>query len=203
MVAQESNKLASHNTWSYLKPKRFWMRPFSFMARCQEVDVRQQWLAGARCFDLRVRFDKKGNPYICHGLMRYKGDVFKLLEELNDYAQEKHEVAYVRVMLEDNMFCDVEYQEAMYYPFCSKVERAASFTHIKFFGGWTKMGWRDRLIYNFGGGEPSIVEKHSSVCGNYFFSALYPKAYAKKNNEQNKASSVDPHWLMIDFMNIG
>lgn len=195
-------KLASHNSWTYLKPKRFFMRPFAFMARCQEVDIRQQWLEGVRLFDLRVRFDKYGEPYICHGLMRYKGDVHTLLKELNDYAQEKHEVAYVRVMLEDGPMWDVEYQESQFYPFCLRVVRDMAYTHIVFFGGWTKLGWRDRTIYKFDCTEPSIVETHSSVCGDYFFSALYPRAYAKKHNASDRQRNVEPHWHMIDFVDL-
>lgn len=197
------NKLASHNTWSYLKPKRWWMRPFSFMARCQKADIRRQWTEGVRCFDLRVRFDSDGEPFLCHGLMRYEGDVNTMLYELNTYASEAHEMALVRVMLEDNILSDVGFQESQYAYFCHRIETAPLFTHLRFFGGWTKAGWRDRIIYEFSGIEPSIVEKHSSVCGDYFFSALYPKAYAKKHNEEARKMDFSPHFLMIDFVEIG
>jgi hypothetical protein len=28
-------KIASHNSFTYLRPRRWYMRPFAFMARCQ------------------------------------------------------------------------------------------------------------------------------------------------------------------------
>ena len=35
--------LGSHNSWSYLPPKHWWMWPFHFMAKCQRVDIREQY----------------------------------------------------------------------------------------------------------------------------------------------------------------
>ena len=51
--------LGSHNSWSYLPPKHWWMWPIHFMAKCQRVDIREQYEKyGVRCFDLRVRWKK-------------------------------------------------------------------------------------------------------------------------------------------------
>ena len=51
--------LGSHNSWSYLPPKHWWMWSFHFMAKCQRVDIREQYEKyGVRCFDLRVRWKK-------------------------------------------------------------------------------------------------------------------------------------------------
>ena len=35
--------IGSHNSWSYLPPKHWWMRPFAFMARCQSCDIQAQY----------------------------------------------------------------------------------------------------------------------------------------------------------------
>ena len=35
--------LQAHNSWSYLKPKVWWLRPFAFMARCQSKDIFEQY----------------------------------------------------------------------------------------------------------------------------------------------------------------
>nr|DAH01868.1 MAG TPA: hypothetical protein [Crassvirales sp.] len=32
-------KLGTHNSMSYLKPKRWWMRPFHFIAKCQSRHI--------------------------------------------------------------------------------------------------------------------------------------------------------------------
>ena len=73
----------SHNSWSFLKPKHWWLRPFAFTARCQNIDIEKQYLLyDVRCFDLRINFDKKGELYICHGPLRYKYTEDDLIKDL-------------------------------------------------------------------------------------------------------------------------
>lgn len=55
-------KLASHNTVTYPTIKQWYLRPFTFMARCQSRSHIEQYKRGARFFDIRVRFDKNGQP---------------------------------------------------------------------------------------------------------------------------------------------
>jgi len=46
--------LGSHNSWSYLPPKKWYMKPFRFTAQCQDWDIKTQYEHGVRCFDLRL-----------------------------------------------------------------------------------------------------------------------------------------------------
>lgn len=64
--------IGTHNTMSYLPPKRWWMRPLRVFARCQRKSLAEQIAAGVRVFDLRVYRD---NGYWCfaHGLVKFKG----------------------------------------------------------------------------------------------------------------------------------
>ena len=64
--------LGSHNTMSYLPPKHWWMKPFRFMAQCQRENYVEQYLDGARFFDLRVWFDDAGGIVFKHGLIKFK-----------------------------------------------------------------------------------------------------------------------------------
>ena len=36
-------KLASHNTLSYLSPRKFYLKPFKFIARCQSKTIEEQY----------------------------------------------------------------------------------------------------------------------------------------------------------------
>ena len=75
--------LGSHNSWSYLPPRRWWMRPIAFMAKCQRVDIRTQYERyGVRCFDLRVRFNKYGLGIVAHGIVEYCFTASKIYEDL-------------------------------------------------------------------------------------------------------------------------
>lgn len=53
--------LASHNTFTYLTPKKWWMRLINFAARCQSNDIDTQYSHGARFFDIRIKNIHKDN----------------------------------------------------------------------------------------------------------------------------------------------
>ena len=63
----------THNSMSYLPPLHWWgwlMIPF---ARCQNKTIDEQLAAGARCFDLRVAFDRHDMAHFRHGWCRFGG----------------------------------------------------------------------------------------------------------------------------------
>ena len=94
--------IGSHNSLSYLRPKKWWMRPFHFMARCQDIDFVDQYILGARVFDLRISFDRKhfGKVQVRHGSMEF--DVPMSLLNLFYYYLNSAGDCYLRVILEFN-----------------------------------------------------------------------------------------------------
>ena len=92
----------SHNTMSYLPPWKWYLRPFAVWAKCQQKILKDQMAAGVRYYDLRVRFDKEGVPYFCHGAMRYRcsDDVRDIVRELAEWSAEISDRIYIRVLLE-------------------------------------------------------------------------------------------------------
>lgn len=62
----------SHNTMSYLPVRQWWLRPFRAWGRCQRLNLRDQWKAGVRHFDLRIKFDDDGTARFGHGLLTYR-----------------------------------------------------------------------------------------------------------------------------------
>lgn len=196
-------KLASHNSFSYLPVRRWWMWPFAWMAKCQRRDITYQFLNGVRMIDLRVRF-RNGEPVICHGIIEYKltnGQLYDILDCL-DYTGN-----YVRVVLETRK--SDKNQEAGFYFFCKRLED--TFTHIKFFGGNNRADWLcQNPIYEFSTPMPDIEHKYSSTTSLFpdkkdmwrYIDDLCPWLYAKLNNHKNIAASKDHDWLMIDFVDI-
>ena len=83
--------LGSHNTWSYLKPRKWWQKLLRFTAQCQREDLTMQYVRhDVRCFDLRLRFDDNGNAQIVHGLIEYDytpAEIEHDLYNLNDSAE--------------------------------------------------------------------------------------------------------------------
>lgn len=76
-------KIATHNSATRKKGKgllSWFATPF---ARCQSKSIKEQYDAGCRWFDIRVKQDTKydGQFYVCHGVS-YKGSKNKIAEEL-------------------------------------------------------------------------------------------------------------------------
>ena len=186
-------KIISHNTWSFLKPRRLIMRPFAWLARCQDKsDIDQYAICDG--FDLRVRFDEYGTPHFAHGLIEYQGDVDKTLDTLSIMC---HKPFLVRVLLETTPFmckAEMEEQKSMFYFFCLHIQNAHP--TITFFGGWPRNEW-GRKVYNFGD-EPDYSEKHASVSGNKL-NILNLKRWARENNKASIVNCED-EYIMLDFI---
>lgn len=203
MSQSPSILLASHNSFSYLRPRHWWMRLFFWMARCQKVDIAQQELLGVRMYDLRVRFDHNKKPVICHGLMQYEAiDLDSWLGLMN--RTKDH---YMRVVLETKS--PNQKQEIEFILFCGTLEH--KYPNIKFFGGNNRTDWScQNPIYDFKQKLPQIDHKYSSTT-TLFPNApawltriddLYPYLYARLHNKQNYANPTPNRWLMLDFVNL-
>ncbi len=62
--------IGSHNTMSYLKPTKWWMRLFNKWAKCQELTFEEQFNYGVRYFDIRLKL-VDGCWHFCHNLIDY------------------------------------------------------------------------------------------------------------------------------------
>lgn len=201
-------RLASHNTFTYLQPRRWWMRPFAFMARCQRVSWTAQVFGGVRLFDLRVRFaDKNGSPVICHGLMEYEGRVYDLLQAMNNSAYNLGEPFFVRVVLESKN--PTERDIRLFEGFCAVITNL--YPRLRFFGGNDRSDWScAHPHYNFKTPLQDLDDKYSSTTTLFpkglkwlrFLDDLCPVLYARLHNRANIKRGTTHDWLFIDFVDI-
>ena len=194
--------LGSHNTMSFLRPKYFWLRPFRFMARCQNKHLISQYYLGARLFDMRLVFDKHGKPHFAHGLMTYKTDTDRFVPAvfswLNDMAD--GDTIWVRVINERNKNKD------KFISYCKRLQH--DYPCVKFFGGINKKDWKQ--IYDFGYGSPTFVDKYASQNNDIFgrgtgwhWDDIWPWIYARLHNKKwIEKFAKAPGYLMIDFIGI-
>lgn len=186
-------KLGTHNSMSYLTPKKWWMRPFHFIAKCQSKPIDQQYKLGAKMFDLRVAYTKDGEAEFRHGAMAFKGNVEEVLQYLNSLTRS----SYIRLILEVSKGTKYrEQQEKLFINDCRKWEE--TYTHLKFFCGRRKYDWVQ--LYKFKIDDIEIIQKISSMTGTVlddWFPLLYATFYNKKNLEKYKDSN---EWLLIDFI---
>lgn len=188
-------KLGSHNSWSYLKPKYWWLSPFNFIAKCQNISIYDQHkIYGVECFDLRVRFDKHGNVQLCHGFMTYKTDGIELGRNLSYINSVKGEV---RVILDTRTFYQHNHSYPYFRQFCADLVYA--YPDIKFWCGKNLYNWQVdfHFVYN-----PTCKEDYASVSKNKWINQFYPLPYAKQYNHEILSKEYKEDILLIDFVNI-
>ena len=192
--------LGSHNSWSYLKPQKWWMRLLSFTAKCQCKTIEEQYEKyGVRCFDLRLRYIN-GEAYVVHNDFVYGkfwGEISQTLQWLND----KRDVA-IRVI--HDVRTKSKYKPLSVKLFkddCKRLEE--EYPNILFWNG--KNLYNLEYDYNF---EyfPKCIEKYSSVCPPRILDDWLPFLYATIKNKwiyrRYKLDNTYTSILLIDFVNI-
>lgn len=121
------------------------MRLFSWIYKCQNKDIKEQYDKGCRCFDLRVRW--KNNKWIfAHGLYEtYEHTLQEILNKLNGWGIMNNEHIYIRLILEINWHN--ENQETKFIELCKKC-LAECYRNLIFFEARRKYDWNQ--LYNFG-----------------------------------------------------
>ena len=200
--------IGSHNSWSYLRPRKWWMRLIAFAARCQRVDIRTQYLKyGVRCFDLRVRYDgirmvlgmKYVNTRVAHGIVEYDIDVKSLCRDL-EWLDKKGD-CYLRVIHEARNEKQKEQSDkGIFQTDCYHMFK--KYPHTKFWCGRNLYDWK--VDYQFEGEEPTCEETYGSVVpGKKWMYGWWPWLYAVTHNKQVKAKGTDKDILLIDYVNLG
>lgn len=188
--------LGSHNSWSYLTPKKWWAKLIRFTAKCQKYDIRTQYeVYGARCFDFRIKFIK-GKLVVAHGPVEYKYDIDRLIEDL-EYLNEKGDV-WLRILHE--VRTKKEYTEENIKRFksaCADIE--AMCPNLKCWCGRNLYNWEVDYEFKY---NPSCEELYSSVCPPKLLDDWIPILYAKRYNKANIANGTDKDIMLIDFVNI-
>lgn len=205
--------LASHNSFSYAKPYKWWMYLFIPWARCQNKTIEQQYNSGVRYFDIRVRFNNKGNPNYVHNFIRFKGnpinELLKLPNKENIYVRIILDVRKEPKSLEESINLRtvfINYLHTIQKVFWEAQDTFNDKIYIdKAIVYWQ---WNMPLIDL----EYNIIELHSSVKKNWypFFPKfkLYPyilgtKLFSKlfkKEIEHNKTNIQNQDVYMIDYV---
>ena len=187
--------LGSHNSWSYLPPKDWWLWPLAFTARCQSVDIKTQYALGVRCFDLRIIY-RDGSLCVAHGPVVYAITPEELTEQLQ-WLNDKGD-CYVRTIHEVR-HKDQYTQAAIdsFRSFCDAVKEL--YPCIRFWCGRNLFNWK--ADYDFGP-EPSCEEVYASVCSPSLVDDWWPWLFAKTHNRLALAADTKKDILLIDFVDI-
>lgn len=185
---QETPIIGTHNSMTFLPPEHWYgwfMIPF---ARCQRKTIEEQWYDGARCFDLRIRFTKQGEPYFAHGLYEctHKVKFIDVLTQLDKLILRDGQRAFVRLILEDP---DKQNHNVVYFKaFCQAWETHQAFhtvnKWIHFFGGNRKGDWAQIVEFDY---KPNLTQYVGSMMEDArWYEKIMPFAYAWRRNKKNK-----------------
>lgn len=178
--------LGSHNTMSYLPVRRWWMKPFAWVARCQSKDICEQYDSGVRLFDLRVGFTRNGKLHFRHGLIGYKGSVADALRLLCSWGD-----TTVRIILEERSSdWDSFFRNFVNYV----VIWEGLYPNIKFVAGVRKHGWVQ--LCDLPQIESDMLQWCASMQGGKL-SALCPWLWAKHHAEVPQSNKK---YLLKDFV---
>lgn len=188
--------LGSHNSWTFVKPLKWWMRILNFTAKCQDKNIIEQYEAGVRCFDLRLlpSTDSFYNE-LTHNRIRYKYRHYKLYDDLH-YLNDKKD-CYIRILFDArNKEQSTDYGKDKFTLYCRCLE--ANFTDIKFFGGNSL--YDGETLYKFKTPTPTIEGAYGSARKPNSIYAIFPKLYAKFFNKKELNKGTDKNILMIDYV---
>lgn len=187
--------IGSHNSWSYLSPKKWWMKPFIFMAKCQDLSIIEQYNLGVRCFDLRVKF-----PFtVSHGFMDYKITWNQLMSDLKWLDRNSRGDIYIRVLHEVRNKKDyTTFNIESFRNFCTYIKN--EYKDLKFWCGRNLYNWQVDYKFYY---DPTCEEKYASVCNPKIIDDWYPRIFAKLNNKEIIKQGTDKDILLIDFVNYG
>ena len=83
-------QLGSHNSVTGYKGKGIVSKLVTIFSRCQSKKLDEQYLAGVRLFDIRVKLDSKTNKYIgAHGLWKCNLTLEDILDIINNISTEQ------------------------------------------------------------------------------------------------------------------
>lgn len=187
------NKLASHNTMSYLTPTKWWMKLFKCIYKCQDLTIDEQYKLGVRVFDFRVTY-YKDKLIFAHGIIKFEHiDIYKLLDKINKWGD-----CSIRIVLEENKQNDNTFVYSKWFVHDVRAF-ITKFPNIKFFEGTRKYDW-NILVPDIFLNNPDYVQRISSMNGN-IFTRFFPRLYAKLNNKRNISKHyVRNQYLFIDFI---
>lgn len=184
-------KLATHHSLTFSEPLHVLGDMIDGRyAKCQSLNLQQQYALGVRMFDFRFRQDgDSGRPLVAHGRIEYTADVESSLDYLNTLPN-----VTVRLMLEN--FGLIERKRKKDYGWFSSYVSGLKnrYKNIYFCGGLSKKGG-DKVATDVPN-EPQIIQLIDQG------GLTTPRVYAERNNWNNRSRINYRTWTMFDYVEL-
>lgn len=190
--------IGSHNTLSYLPPENLWGKITRLWNKCQDKNIREQFNAGVRYFDVRIKIID-GKWYIVHNNVIYKYIYGHTLANLFNVSCKKDK-CYIRIILDIRK----KPKDVIYYrtEFSDFVDNFSSWLNDNIIvdSAITYWDWKEYRIPDI-----NIREYHASVKAKWYQYILGCKWFAKHYNNYAKQryysySEDNEHVLLLDYV---
>lgn len=171
--------IGTHDSYTFLKPKRRILEYFSFLWRTQVKNIREQKRVGVSYFDIRVRWDSKVNKWrVCHGYVDFNLCFDNLEEITSEFSLDRVRIILERGKSDDESKFKEEIRKCLDYPSLSfaglkkgwrviinRDEPMEDFTYIPFYSDqsfWKNikgMRWMNTIKNYAKKNKPDITEK--------------------------------------------
>lgn len=181
--------IGAHNTLSAYRPRKWWMKPFAFVYKCQRKNLYELIDNGVTFFDIRIRYDRD-NIRACHGVADFDVNVSYTLWHIVDFLDRP----VIRLILEKG-------DEADRKRFVKDCENLEDFyPDIKFIGGNFKPTWERLYTFKNDDVHDNIVQYIGSM--QTWWGKICPWLYAKLRNRKNlaKAQAEPDKYYLFDFI---
>lgn len=183
-------KLGTHNSLSYHKCQ-WWLRPFSWIGKCQSLTIEEQYKLGVRYFDIRVKYTKEGKAISGHGLLTYNINVEAILYQLH---QKRDKDIVVRLFLENSKSNPRKDDKF----FQRDVELwTEGFFNLTFVEGGCRYDYKTFIPQNIS------VRNCYAEYWKMKFCIPNPKKWAKEHNEDLHKDDNKDEFSIYDFIEIG
>ena len=179
--------LGSHNTFTYMKPTKWWMYIFQPFVKCQSSTLEEQVAKGVNLVDIRLRYNDGWK--VCHGLVEYCYFSHAL------HLIIKNNIKNVRILFEDSF----EYSEGNKTTIDCILKSYMVSHKLVFYECRNKFDWSQPI------GNYPTLEPLSQIVGSMqsWYGRIIPKLYTifnkKKINNIYNNKDINKRYL-FDFI---
>ena len=183
--------IGSHNSMSYLPPKNLWGKITRPWNKCQDKNIREQYEAGVRYFDIRINL-YDGRWHFVHNKVDF-GHTYKFIWEFIA----KHKIPIRLIYDQRSKPKDVNYKIARFKTYINILTEKYG---VDIDSAITYWDWKEYSIADI-----DIKEYHASVKAEWYQYILGCKWFAKHYNSYAKKrhygySEDNERVLLLDYV---
>lgn len=190
--------LGSRNSFTFLSPKKWWMRLLTPWMKCQGKTIEEQYISGVKYFDIYIAFKKDGSVRLINGCMEYSPhELFEALKTLQNKSD-----AYLQITFDiwkGHKNAKTTRENIKWFK--NFIDYIVKYTNVNLDKAIVSGKWKHVLI----DGGIEVVELDASVFAKWYECLCGPGYFAETRNDmilslESEALQDDKVVLLMDFV---